>query len=968
MMVLFVSECEKKSLIRTRRVLDAFANRIGQRTWLTVITDEGLQAVKILLRRTASKNTAVACHWLRSRSRCDLLWVVGNKDTFNAQGIVAVNYTDEELIMDKIAIKTEDLYANTQQQPLAEHLFAVGYLTYCLIKRMVNDDKLALAVYIAGCLHDIGKTDPQFQAWIASELKKKKSVAIPDEGLHIDTGKFSFEDHPRHNEISLLMYHLLDDEAIKEINTKNKILVKHVLYWHHAKPIRKTEFKNLEMVYKKLCNNIGDNEFPNLIYTARQVIKSINALANDYMEGEVLQIEGICKTADEDKIYGLAQMNLPDYKKYSPDDSLKDYLSNIGRNANHNLARAAIVSADRLVSALSKAQLSQHLTDQTLETLLYSKLNTASNLAQQIRFCLSNSQYFADSTRNQQQSLAAEQLATPNENGSNVKVLQGPAGCGKTKIALEWAAKTNAQQILWICPRVLVCQGLFDDLTSHAYLFNSNIEIYTGEFKYQYKEGNKRDTPEDEMFSGDIVITTIDQITNSITTHKQISSFVTYMNAHVVFDEYHEYINMPAFNLLFAELVSCKNKQAQQAQALLVSATPNYYFVEQFLGLHRDDIVTVPSFNTSQYQIEFEPFDEGKLDGSNPFYRLQPARSFVISNTVITAQRSFITHQQQEKAILLHSKFKKSDKVELFKKILKNFGQNGSQEFELLRSGPIVQAALNISCMHMVTEFTHAENWLQRLGRLDRFSENPEINRYITAIPTSLADGKQQGNCARFLNGLNTLQSAKKWHEFLQDKIDQPLTIARIYQLYYDFYRNQGCLAAIGEDFIKALKKSAEVINAKLIDPVTLPRKPTTGKVKIKKSSLRGDNRFVQMAVCVIADDNNRSFPNEYAYDETSEDGELTASVEDICGYGNSEQNLLAFMVKKHHNIKDAKKAFKDSILLNEARSPNTPVYLSYVPDDLKKVEAQPHFYAIYYARGTHQPIGAISLSKLQGD
>lgn len=964
MMVLFVSECEKKSLTRTRRVLDAFANRIGQRTWLTVITEEGLQAVKTLLRKTASKNTAVACHWLRSRSRCDLLWVVGNQDIFNVQGIVAVNYTDGELIMEKIPLKTESLYANTLQQPLAEHLFAVGYLAYCLIKRMVNDDKLALAVYVAGCLHDIGKTDPQFQSWLASELKKKKSVEMPDEGLHIDTGKFSFEDHPRHNEISLLIYHLLNDEEFKKINKVNKSLIKHSLYWHHAKPIRKTEF-TLEMIYKKLCNNIGNAEFPYLIYTARQVIKEINAQANHYIENEPLAIEGICETADDDRIYDLAYTTLPAYKKYAPDDAIKDFLSNIACNANNNLARASIISADRLVSALNKEQLTQHLTEHTLEMLLDNKLNIQSQLTQHIQHCISNIQQFPEAVRNQQQSLAAEQLATPNENRSNVKVLQGPAGCGKTKIALEWAAKTNAQQILWICPRVLVCQGLFDDLTSHAYLFNSNIEIYTGEFKYQYKEGNKRDTPEDEVFSGDIVITTIDQITNSITTHKQISSFVTYMNAHVVFDEYHEYINMPAFNLLFAELVSCKNKQAQQAQSLLVSATPNYYFVEQFLGLHRDDIVTVPSFNTSQYQIEFEPFDEGKLDDRNPFFRLQPARSFVISNTVITAQRSFITHQQQEKAILLHSKFKKSDKVELFNKTLKNFGQNGCHEFELLRSGPIVQAALNISCMHMVTEFTHAENWLQRLGRLDRFSKNPEINRYITAIPTSLAEGKQQGNCARFLNELNTLQSAKKWHEFLQDKIDQPLTIARIYQLYYDFYRNQSCLAVIGEDFIKALQKSAEVINANLIDPVILPRKPKTGKVKIKKSSLRGDNRFVQMAVCVIADDNNRSFPNEYAYDETSEDGELTASVVDICGYGNRDQNLLAFMVKKHHNIKDAKKAFKDSTLLNEARSPDTPVYLSYVPEDLKKVEAQPHSYAIYYARGTSQPIGAISISKL---
>ena len=126
--------------------------------------------------------------------------------------------------MDKIPLKTEAIYANTLQQPLAEHLFAVGYLAYCLIKCMVNDDKLAAAVYVAGCLHDIGKTDPQFQAWLASELKKKKSVGIPDEGLHIDTGKFSFEDHPRHNEISLLIYHLLDDEAFKKINKVNKSL------------------------------------------------------------------------------------------------------------------------------------------------------------------------------------------------------------------------------------------------------------------------------------------------------------------------------------------------------------------------------------------------------------------------------------------------------------------------------------------------------------------------------------------------------------------------------------------------------------------------------------------------------------------------------------------------------------------------------------------------------------------------
>ena len=38
MMVTFISQCEKNALKKTRRVLDAFANRIGDNTWQTVIT------------------------------------------------------------------------------------------------------------------------------------------------------------------------------------------------------------------------------------------------------------------------------------------------------------------------------------------------------------------------------------------------------------------------------------------------------------------------------------------------------------------------------------------------------------------------------------------------------------------------------------------------------------------------------------------------------------------------------------------------------------------------------------------------------------------------------------------------------------------------------------------------------------------------------------------------------------------
>lgn len=382
------------------------------------------------------------------------------------------------------------------------------------------------------------------------------------------------------------------------------------------------------------------------------------------------------------------------------------------------------------------------------------------------------------------------------------------------------------------------------------------------------------------------------------------------------------------------------------------------------------DIIEVNSFNESQYQIDWQTFDEGKQDETNPLYKEQPANTFVISNTAITAQLSFIANQSAENALLFHGKYKKTDKQAIFEQVVENFKETGTPHYDVLRSGPIVQASLNISCNRMVTEFTHAENWLQRLGRLDRFGKNEAVNHYITAIPNSLsAGGKQFSRCASFLNNLHSLQSAKAWAEFLKDELsDETVTIQQIYQLYKQFYKKSTYRKAIEEDLKKALKQSSEVINNKLLDPVSLPNKKSSKEtaIKIKKQSLRGDNRFVQMAVCKINSFDDISYPNTYGYLETELEANLTYPVENILGHDVSEKNLLDFMAKKHHYIKDTKKAYKNSFLLNEARSPETPIYLSYTPEDLKKVEASAHPYAIYYAQGIKQVIGAISVDKVQ--
>lgn len=52
----------------------------------------------MLLRKTARKNTAVACHWIRGQNHSELLWVVGDAKQFNAHGATPTNMTERNIL------------------------------------------------------------------------------------------------------------------------------------------------------------------------------------------------------------------------------------------------------------------------------------------------------------------------------------------------------------------------------------------------------------------------------------------------------------------------------------------------------------------------------------------------------------------------------------------------------------------------------------------------------------------------------------------------------------------------------------------------------------------------------------------------------------------------------------------------------------------------------------------------------
>jgi len=172
MNVLFVSECSKNALPETRRILDQFAERFGSRTWQTHITMEGLNTVKKLLKRTARRNSAIACHWIRGRNRTDLIWVVGKASQFNERGMVPTNSTERDVLR-----KTDenDWYTIQDIQILAS---------------------------IGAIFHDFGKANQGFQ----KKLTSKKPVA----------------DAYRHEWVSLRLFQAFVTKAIKGIANDNR--------------------------------------------------------------------------------------------------------------------------------------------------------------------------------------------------------------------------------------------------------------------------------------------------------------------------------------------------------------------------------------------------------------------------------------------------------------------------------------------------------------------------------------------------------------------------------------------------------------------------------------------------------------------------------------------------------------------------------------------------------------------------
>lgn len=142
MNVLIISRCTRRARQESCRIIDQFAERTGDAAWQTIITLEGVNTLRRLLRKTARRNTAVACHWLKKNGQTELLWIVGNLRRFNAEGRVPTNRSLREVSSSKDE------------------------------NRWQCAESIALLAAIAGLFHDFGKAGCSFQESLTNKSRK----------------------------------------------------------------------------------------------------------------------------------------------------------------------------------------------------------------------------------------------------------------------------------------------------------------------------------------------------------------------------------------------------------------------------------------------------------------------------------------------------------------------------------------------------------------------------------------------------------------------------------------------------------------------------------------------------------------------------------------------------------------------------------------------------------------------------
>lgn len=793
-------------------------------------------------------------------------------------------------------------YANSLRQELASHCALVGLVAAKIVEVLYPEfPGWAKSAFLGGALHDpAGKMEPRFRRHLMAGLV---SDVLDDGGVHIEesekTVRFSFNGFPRHNEVSwaVLMALVKHDDVVASHAVSNKEEWEAALYsvfWHHAQPLRSEEARDKFSTLPGILEPLG--RWPAAaVKRIREMLEEIGRLA-----GRPLNLPL------KDQIVSVQDTSVPAFKRSYIDENMitgernKRHSRAINIEAMRSAVRSAVVTADRLVSKLTAQELYEALEkaragnfDCFLASIGISRLET---IHAQIDALVHRFNAMAEGNpaaldRNAKQALAAKRLAD-----LPIAVLQGPAGCGKTKVMLQTIRLSGARRVFILVPRTAIGEGLFKELTVE-YGLTDGVELYTGNARWlSLPDGSFIETPEALHLRGNIVITTIDQVCSIALSHDRIDLLTELAASTLVFDEFHELFDLPGIVLLFMEVMRLRTGLApdRKAHTLLISATPNPYFLAE-LGLDESAIVPMDSFNKRPVDLSLSLIGRQ----AHPFDVVGHPGDILISNSAARACTSALRRLEDgERVLCYHGNFNARDKKVVLDRVLQTFGTQPTLDPAVLCSGPIVQASLNVAARTLHAEICTADDWLQRLGRANRFAHH-ERTTMVTYAQTA-RDGSPTVSCQALRQRLQEVR-ARAWLSFLRSKAvwDREWTLSELYALYAEFHASSEAKKAYAADFNSVLRESVQMFKSTVFDPIQRPRQAAKGKKKLSSRSLRGSSVYA-LPVCVDLDAAGAVKSWRWLFNDDSDDGDaLTLDAAELMLAGDIEHGDLIRSAKK---------------------------------------------------------------------
>jgi len=869
------------------------------------------------------------------------------------------------------------MLANLKKQDLAEHCFATGMLALYMFNYFFNEDKykellnnldiedslfdiekIKNTIMNVGCYHDLGKADGKFQAYINS--KSGFNIENNEVDIQIESNnkkdKYTPEEYPLHQEIS---WALCSSAMIKNIKAYHEGLFLYGVYWHHAKLLRKNKDDFLSAT--KILENKNLN-ITELFESAKIVNEKIIKLSENYGEKVDFYVD-----FEEDSLSELREKatskTIPAFQSSAFLEKGNDKVEFL-KNALMHMIRSLVVSADRIISSLTGEELKDIIESKDIKSLLCKiKENDFPLLNIGIENMLEG---FTAKYGHSERSKAQEKTVSELNNVEDIAVLYGPAGVGKTKMMLDWLKrKENNKKTFIIVPKSSIAYSLYKEI-SREYLPANHIEIITGDFKETSKNNQCYTTPEEMLFAGEINITTIDQILNMMLSHNKIDIFLEVLSSNIIFDEYHEFMDIPGIIILFIQMIFLKRFMNNGA-CLLVSATPNYFLLKEKLFIRSENnIKKINSFNTTHYHININEFkDERSVSEihNRMFDNIQQGE-IALFNSATKAQVSAISaiKKQEKNTLVYHSKFFNNDKKAIFENIMQEFRKGGTRRFAV-RVGPILQASVDISTKHMYTEISTIDNIYQRLGRVVRWSESEE-GYYSIFIPQDMTK-KDSINAG--LSSLGNYHATVKFTEFFKEKLkDKKIwTLNELYPLYTEFFKDRKVKEAYEADWKEIIQFSRKIFDQGFepVKMLIINTKKNETKVMSKKS-LRGKSIFG--IACTI----NYSDNKEILTEPTEELNNSMFSLDKNSFHGDIEKNNILEenreQISKYFNnkvhLREIEKAIKEKSFVGKnkfskipvhwfldfARNESTPLIFSFADPLIKMNSSEQRFNVIY--------------------